>query len=167
MNTYHVMTPLCCIKKHILVALITIRAQADLHLLTLHLHRLVSDIKSVFISKAPVVYGFDTKVNIVFTLDPSEEQHAIIKQLEDLLLKWRYYNECHVKIGIGSRYSRFTQIGKSYSEAEKAISYLLSQQQDRCMLYEEIGINRLFINQSKEEVKTFIDEVFALLKTIT
>jgi DNA-binding PucR family transcriptional regulator len=31
-------------------------------------------------------------------------------------------------------------------------------------LYEEIGINRLFINQSKEEVKTFIDEVFLPLK---
>lgn len=151
-------------KKHILVALITIRSQADLQLLNLHLHRLVSDIKSVFSSKAPVVYGFDTKVTIVFTLDPHEEHRAIIKQLEDLLSKWRYYNECHIKIGIGSRYSHFTQIGKSYSEAEKAISYLLSQQQDGCILYEEIGINRLFINQSKEEVKTFIDEVFLPLK---
>ncbi|MGG0453495.1 hypothetical protein ABEY82_24335 [Priestia megaterium] len=72
-------------KKHILVALITIRSQADLQLLNLHLHRLVADIKSVFSSKAPVVYGFDTKVTIVFTLDPYEKHHAIITQLEDLL----------------------------------------------------------------------------------
>lgn len=69
-----------------------------------------------------------------------------------------------MKIGIGSLYLGLDHIAKSYNEADKALSFLITRQRWGIMHYQEIGVNRLFIHQTQEELLSFVNEVFQPLR---
>ncbi|KYC64498.1 hypothetical protein B4099_1014 [Heyndrickxia coagulans] len=148
-----------------LSALIQLQPLADMQVMNLKMHRLVSDIKKKFQQQAPVVFGFNNKVTVLFQFEEATIQTYIVNQIQYFITNWSDSNHHFLRIGMGTCYSGLERIAKSYSEADKALSYLNSKQKDGIMQYQDIGINRLFIHQSQEEIISFIDEVFHPLKS--
>ncbi|MFJ7308899.1 helix-turn-helix domain-containing protein [Peribacillus frigoritolerans] len=150
---------------YFLSALIQLQPQTDIQLLNLQVHRLVSEIKGKFHQLAPVVFGFHNKVTVLFQFQEEVTQTHIDNQLHNLLTKWSDSDDNSLLIGIGTCSSDLEKIAKSYGEADKALSYLISRHQDGIMHYQDIGINRLFIHHPQEELDSFVDEIFNPLRT--
>ncbi|MEZ0117746.1 UNVERIFIED_ORG: sugar diacid utilization regulator/putative methionine-R-sulfoxide reductase with GAF domain [Heyndrickxia coagulans] len=148
-----------------LSTLIQLQPLADMQVMNLKMHRLVSDIKKKFQQKAPVVFGLNNKVTVLFQFEGATTQTYIVNQIQFFITNWSDSDNNFLRVGMGTCYSGLERIAKSYSEADKALSYLISRQKDGIMQYQDIGINRLFIHQSQEEIISFIDEVFHPLKS--
>jgi DNA-binding PucR family transcriptional regulator len=65
---------------------------------------------------------------------------------------------------MGSLYSNANNIGKTYREAIKALSYQISRHYSGLVLYSDIGINQLFINLPQEDAITFLKKIFYPLR---
>ncbi|MCO7126542.1 helix-turn-helix domain-containing protein [Sporolactobacillus shoreicorticis] len=136
---------------------------ADLHVINVQIYTLISELKLRLQERIAVIYGYNAKITVLFTLRNPEDQTMITKQINQLLRYWHQDHTPFLRIGAGTCYPAFEAIDKSYHEAEKSLAYLLSTNQTGMIQYREIGVNRLFIHQSAEEIDTFIDEVFGSL----
>ena len=67
-------------------------------------------------------------------------------------------------MGIGGMYRGLEYISKSNDEATRALSFLLKRNKVGMMLYEDIGINKLFLNQETSDIENYIHEVLAPLQ---
>jgi DNA-binding PucR family transcriptional regulator len=56
-------------------------------------------------------------------------------------------------------------VAKSYEEANLSLSYLKSRNKSELFFYEEIGVNRLFLQQPSDDIERFLNEVFVPLQT--
>jgi DNA-binding PucR family transcriptional regulator len=62
-------------------------------------------------------------------------------------------------------YRGIESIKRSDADATKALTYRSSQKRTGSIEFSEIGINRLFLNLSNEEVEEFLQEIFTPLAT--
>ncbi|MBR8645999.1 hypothetical protein KEH51_25020 [[Brevibacterium] frigoritolerans] len=58
--------------------------------------------------------------------------------------------------GIGMSYKGIESIKKTDAEADKSLTYLASRKRTGSIEFSDIGINRLFLNLSNEEVGDFL-----------
>lgn len=94
-----------------------------------------------------------------------EDQDYVKKKLMFIHSDWMNVHEESLKIGIGTCYPSMNNIAKSYSEADKALSFLISRQLKSIVNYQDIGINHLFIHQPIEELNSFVNEIFQPLQS--
>ena len=90
--------------------------------------------------------------------------NEVLQLVKQLQANWEKIKSNTLKIGIGSLYLGLDHIAKSYNEADKALSFLITRQRWGIMHYQEIGVNRLFIHQTQEELLSFVNEVFQPLR---
>lgn len=78
--------------------------------------------------------------------------------------KWTTSKTPALSIGIGGLYQGLEYVSKSNDEATRSLSFLLKQNKAGLMLYEEIGINRLFLNQEPSDIENYINEILSPLQ---
>ncbi|WP_335399438.1 helix-turn-helix domain-containing protein [Neobacillus drentensis] len=156
-----------CIDQHSYstAIIIQLKFHTSIHFMNMQVHRLVSDVKKSFQHHAPVVFGFQNKVTVLCQFPQHIHTTDFAHRLQMLQTNWQFANDVSLQIAIGTCYNGLDTISKSYSEAEKTLSFLQSRQLNGAMHYQDIGINRLFLQQSTEELNTFIDEVFLPLQS--
>lgn len=144
------------------VVLIQLSAGTDIQAMDMQVHLLISEIKKHFQNHAPIVFGFGHKITVLcqFKRMGNELLH-LVQQLQG---SWEKVKINSLKIGVGTLYPGMDQIAKSYNEADKALSFLMTRQRWGIMHYQEIGVNRLFIHQTQEELLSFVNEVFLPLR---
>lgn len=144
------------------VVLIQLSTGTDIQAMDMQVHLLISEIKKHFQDHAPIVFGFGHKITVLcqFKLIGNELLH-LVQQFQG---SWEKVKNNSLKIGVGTLYSGMDQIAKSYNEADKALSFLMTRQRWGIMHYQEIGVNRLFIHQTQEELLGFVNEVFLPLR---
>ncbi|MFL1996550.1 helix-turn-helix domain-containing protein [Lysinibacillus irui] len=144
------------------VVLIQLSTGTDIQAMDMQVHLLISEIKKHFQDHAPIVFGFGHKITVLcqFKRIGNELLH-LVQQLQG---SWEKVKNNSLKIGVGTLYSGMDQIAKSYNEADKALSFLMTRQRWGIMHYQEIGVNRLFIHQTQEELLGFVNEVFLPLR---
>lgn len=145
-----------------LIILIGIPSHDDIHYMNMQNHRLILENKKRFREYTPIVFGFRNKITII--LQSQSDTIDVSVHLKQLQSEWKQGNHLPIKIGIGLQYNRIEDIKKGYNEADKALSYLNHRKQPDLIHYKDIGINRLFIHQSQEELQAFINEVFLPLQ---
>ncbi|MBT2659037.1 helix-turn-helix domain-containing protein [Bacillus sp. ISL-18] len=148
-----------------LVILINIPSHLDIQVTNIQIHKLISLIKQHFHSYTPIVFGYRNKITMLCQFSSQSEKKYLLNNLKTIQTSWKYLYKGDLKIGVGSTYQELESIQKSYTEAEKAITYLVSKRLTGIMNYDEIGINRLFINHPNEELNAFINEVFLPLQS--
>ena len=79
--------------------------------------------------------------------------------------EWEDYDNPSFRGGISTVYKGLENIRTCYNEANQALAYVANQHKMELLLYEDIGLNKLFLNQSFEEIQQFIDEVFSPLRS--
>jgi sugar diacid utilization regulator/putative methionine-R-sulfoxide reductase with GAF domain len=135
----------------------------DLQVLEAIVHRMVSRIKQRLSEVNKMVFGYHNKVTQLFSLTNPSNRSSVIQKLQTILKEFEQNDEIHLYVGVGSIYKGIESVAKSHNEANKAISYLLTRQKTGIIFYSDIGINRLFINQSPEEIENFLQEIFSPL----
>ncbi|WP_285769442.1 helix-turn-helix domain-containing protein [Peribacillus sp. SI8-4] len=146
------------------VTIIQLKFNTDIQFMNMQVHRLVSDVKKTFQQQAPVVFGFQDKITVLCQFPKHFDSTDLKNRLSLLQSNWQFANEASLQIAIGSCTGDLESISVSYAEAEKTMAFLQSRQLTGIMHYQDIGINRLFLHQSKEELSAFIDEVFLPLQ---
>jgi sugar diacid utilization regulator len=140
-------------------------ALANHQVMDMQIHRLVTAMKQKFAARTPVLFGFRNKVTIVREM-PSQKNHADTYELcLQFIREWEHNGGAPLRAGAGSCYEGLHLLAKSYREADRALSHLASVKSTGIISYSDIGVNRLFIHHSKEEMESFVDEIFTPLRT--
>ncbi|MEH7335518.1 helix-turn-helix domain-containing protein, partial [Neobacillus drentensis] len=144
---------------------IHIHPHADFHFLNMQMHKLIAQIKKHLGIYVSIVFGYGHKVTVVCQFNHYADQDYVKKKVALIHFNWMNAHEESLKIGIGTCYPSMDNIAKSYSEADKALSFLISRQLKSIVNYQDIGINHLFIHQPMDELNSFINEIFNPLQS--
>jgi sugar diacid utilization regulator len=126
----------------------------------MQMHKLIAQIKKLLGIYVSIIFGYGNKVTLVCQFTHYADQDYVKKKLELIHSNWMNVHEESLKIGIGTCYPSMDNIAKSYSEADKALSFLISRQLKNIVNYQDIGINHLFIHQPMDDLNSFVNEVF-------
>lgn len=138
----------------------------DEEVLDTYIHRLVAQLKKELPFYIQTIFGDHNKAIVLFCLPDPKSYPFILQVLEQTIVMWNEEEKGRLLCGgISSPYSDLSLIAKSHNEAEMALSYLVSKEVPDIIEYSKIGLNRLFINQDKEEINRFLQEVFEPLQT--
>lgn len=132
----------------------------DLAVLEANIHKLVTRWKWEFSNSQILVYGFHNHVMMLAQPKVMTEIKDMMARLHTASEEWEQGGEASLSIGVGSVYSGIERIGKSFEEAKKAAHYLLNRGRFGVARYGDLGVNRLILNQSQEEIDAFIRDVF-------
>lgn len=133
---------------------------SDLHKLEASIHRLAADWKRAFAGWEVLTYGFHHHATMLLDLSRGLPDASWLERLQTLCEEWERRGDGRIALGIGGRYKGIVNIAKSWEEAKKAVRYLLNRGQGGVVRYSELGVNRLIANQSAEEIRAFVEEVF-------
>ncbi|PLT35189.1 helix-turn-helix domain-containing protein [Bacillus sp. V5-8f] len=148
---------------HMFVTLTEIPNYTDLQVLGRSVHRLVSTIKKKTPDVSKIVFGDHNLITVLISLPDPENLSSVIKKLKSVLKEWEMTEGIRLYGGIGSLYQGISSISKSQNEAHNALSYVASRKLPGIIQITDIGINRLFLKQSTEDIERFILEIFAPL----
>lgn len=126
--------------------------------------RLIAALHTALGLKNGLLFSFHEKITIVLHTDHSRNQKNLIQKLSTAIKQWENEDSPLLHVGIGSVYAGLAHTAKSMEEASKSLSFLLTRNKPGLIRYEEIGINRLFLNQPPEEIEQFIMEILAPLR---
>jgi len=151
--------------KHLFTVIIEFSKFHDLQVLETKVHHFVWTVKQKLSDVRKLLFGNHNKVTLLFTIDSPSNKTLIIEQLETIINDWQESERIHLYAGVGRIYKGIDSINKTHNEATKALSYLLSCETPGVIDYAEIGINRLFINHSQDELSQFVEEIFSPINT--
>jgi sugar diacid utilization regulator len=137
----------------------------DLQYLDIHVHQLASRLNRELGDSAKLVYGFYNKISLLLSLERAEEIYDIKDKLNDIDIQGQSRKGTAFRGGISNVYRGLEYINKCYDEANNIISYLTSRNMLEVILYEDIGLNRLFLNQPTGDIDQFIHETLSPLTT--
>ncbi|QPQ29778.1 helix-turn-helix domain-containing protein [Lysinibacillus sp. JNUCC 51] len=144
------------------VILIQLSNGSDIQVMDMQVHLFIGEIKKHFQQHVPIVFGLGNKITVLCQF--KRQGNEILNLVQQLQTNWQITKNNLIKIGIGSMYQGLENISKSYNEADKALSFLVTRQRWGIVHYQEIGVNRLFIHQTQDELLSFINEIFQPLK---
>jgi sugar diacid utilization regulator len=147
------------------VALCEIPGSFEPYEVEARVQRLLSKMNQRLSSVNKLTFGFHNKITLLFSVNDAAEVNLIISQLEAIVREWLNTDKHLLYGGIGTPYANGEEIAKSYEEAQKTISFLINRNQPGLMRFEEIGINRFFLNQSSQDIEKFTEEVFLPLRS--
>jgi sugar diacid utilization regulator len=136
---------------------------SDLQLLEIEVHQLISKIKKHLQTEVKLIYGFNNKIVILLSISDPQNLKNIHLKFHSIRAEWETSDAPPFRGGISTIYRGLENIKKCYNEANKALSYLANQNRSDIIRFEDIGLNRLFLNQSSEEIEQFINEIFSPL----
>lgn len=152
-------------ESNFLSIIIGIEDYKDLQLLQMDTHNLIAIIANEFKDYDNLLYAFHNKINLILYSDKKEDLEKIKFKLEHVAKLEKQLNNTGISIGIGSYYPRIENIVKSYREADLALSYIIRRKDKFVISYDEIGINRLFINHIPGDIDKFLDDTLKELRT--
>lgn len=127
------------------------------------IQRLLSKIHFNIPNINKLTYGLHNKITLLFSVSDLTSAKKVMYQLEKIIKEWEQSENQNLYGGIGTPYKNIEEIKKSYDEAIKALSFLTNRKKPGFVRYEDIGINRFFINYSNQEIKQFTEEIFSRL----
>ncbi|TCP23735.1 GAF domain-containing protein [Scopulibacillus darangshiensis] len=145
------------------VAIFEILEYADLKILEATVHLLVSKIKTRMNHREMLVFGFNNKVIILASFTDSAAGAAFNEEVHVIFKEWQSGRGPKMSAGIGNPYQGIGYIERSYNEAGKALYYLKTRHRSEIIQYENVGINRIFLNQPRSEIEAFSEETLAPL----
>lgn len=127
--------------------------------------RLIASLKKELGAIEYLLFGFHDKVTIIMNTTTEAHQEVLIQKLNNVVHWWTNKNAPMLMGGIGRLYPGLEYVSRSSVEANKSLAYLLSRGTPGVISYENIGINRLFLEQQTEDISQFIQEVFEPLQS--
>ncbi|WP_227936367.1 helix-turn-helix domain-containing protein [Alkalihalobacillus deserti] len=146
-----------------LITVFEISNYSDIQLLELEVHQLISKIKNILQNPERLIYGFHNKIVILISILEQDNLNHYFQKILSLKTEWENNDNQPFRGGISAIYKGLENIKKCYDEANKSLTYLANRNRNEIICYEDIGLNKLFLNQSSQEIEHFINEVFGPL----
>ena len=127
--------------------------------------KLISALHRELASFQYLLFGFQDKVTIIVNVSSQSQKEVVIPKIKKMKKLWTNKDAPVLTGGIGSFYQGLEYVARSFEEANKSLVYISNHETPDIISYENIGINRLFINQQAEDIKQFIEEVFTPLQS--
>lgn len=143
-----------------MVIILEVQTTGDLQKTEADIHRLILRIKKALEGREIIIFGFHHQITLLVTMINPAVARLIVEKIKNVIHEWETEGNEIIYGGIGSIVQDIKDIAKSHEEAKKALSYLGKVKQSGLISYEELGVNRLFIHHSQQEIKKFIDEIF-------
>ncbi|MGZ9816984.1 PucR family transcriptional regulator [Peribacillus simplex] len=112
-----------------------------------------------------LIFGFHNKVTLLFSVPNTKDLNRIIHHIKMIIEDEERYDKNDIRIGLGTPYKEIKNIVKSYNEANKSLAFLINRNKFGLIRYEEIGVNRFFLNQPIQEIEEFTEEIFSQLRS--
>ncbi|WP_286180268.1 helix-turn-helix domain-containing protein [Neobacillus cucumis] len=127
--------------------------------------RLLSKINQELLNINKLVFAFHNKITLLISVHDLTYVNTIVHHLGTIIKEWERTEKEMLYGGIGAPYQNIGDIAKSYNEANKALSFLVNRNTPGFVSYEDIGVNRFFLNYSTQEIINFTEEIFSRLRT--
>lgn len=127
------------------------------------LRRLIELLRKVIGPKESLLFASPDKVTMLVHITGADKQQELLDKLKAAIRE----NGGNAALygGVGGVYKGLEHVSRSAEEAGKSLSFLMSRGRTGLMRYEDIGINRLFLNQPPEDIQRYVDEVLEPLRT--
>lgn len=149
-----------------IVVIFEITTYQELQKLETDIHRLASRIRKEYAPWNKLIFGFNNKVTMLLSFSDSLSLSKVILSIKLFRADWERTNMgLPLRIGVSNPYQGVENIARCYDEATKALTYLAKSSRTDLISFEEIGLNRLFLNQDNEEIRQFCTEILSPLWT--
>ena len=146
------------------VGLFEIRSAGDQQKMDAEIQRLILRLKNALQGREMILFGFHQQVTLLLPLKQREQVQQIVQTIQSVIIQWENEGNDIIAGGIGSVVEGLANLAKSYEEAKRTLAYLNKTNRARLLRYEDLGVNRLFVNHSQQEIEKFVDEIFAPLR---
>lgn len=126
----------------------------------LELHKLIVSIEKQLKEYGVFIFGTTNQITIFAPFHDEEEFKAIYQTLTKLINNYSRFSHEPLYAGISTSKQDLTYIKKLTDEAQKACDYGIRHQSTSVVIYESLGIDTLFLTQSKEYIESFKNEIF-------
>ncbi|WP_423798142.1 helix-turn-helix domain-containing protein [Neobacillus sp. SAB-20_R2A] len=129
------------------------------------LRRLISTLHKELGHTDILLFGFHDKITIILHAKNEAQRENLIQKMNAAVKYWSNHDTTLLQCGIGRLYTGLEYVMKSSEEASKSLMYLTGRGIPGFLKYENIGINRLFLNQQTKDIEQFIQEVLSPLQS--
>lgn len=112
----------------------------------------------------PVAFGDERRITLLLIVTDGVKPGKLEQQFSSLVKDWESRNQVKIFGGLSSIRSGVDAINTGFQEADKALAYQKTRGERGTIRYTDIGVNRLFIRQSAEDLNTFMAEIFEPLR---
>ncbi|WP_248930620.1 helix-turn-helix domain-containing protein [Paenibacillus hamazuiensis] len=129
------------------------------------IQRLIAKFDKELANISKLVFGDHNKVTLLISVNDIAEIEKAIHQMKAVIKEWESGDNHLLRGGIGTAYKEPEDIIKSNSEANKTVAFATNRNKFGLMRYEEISLNRFFLNQPIQEIEKYIEEILAPLRS--
>ncbi|MBB6023214.1 sugar diacid utilization regulator [Paenibacillus sp. JGP012] len=137
----------------------------DLKESNVFMQRLIALIEKELSGESMLLFSSHDKVTILLQAQQLRSQQQLVRKLKSLVKQGATTGLPPLYGGIGGLYSGLEQVAKSHEEASRTLLFLRKSQRAGIMQYEEMGINRLFLQQDMKEIESYIYDVLSPLRS--
>ena len=130
------------------------------------MQRLIALIEKELSGESVLLFSSHDKVTLLLQTQQSRSQHQLIRKLKSLVKQSSSAGLPSLYGGIGGMYFGLDQVARSHEEASRTLLFLRKSQRAGIMQYEEMGINRLFLQHDMKEIESYIHDVLSLCAVI-
>ncbi|WP_188592782.1 helix-turn-helix domain-containing protein [Paenibacillus silvae] len=129
------------------------------------MQRFIALIEKELSGESVLLFSSHEKVTILLQAQQVRSQQQLVRKLKNLVKQSVTSRLPLLYGGIGGMYSGLEHVARSHEEASRTLLFLRKSQRTGIMQYEEIGINRLFLQQDMEEIESYIHDVLSPLRS--
>ena len=126
-------------------------------------YRTIANLKKELKSSQRLVFSSKDRIVVLLSVPTAKGIVAVAHPIDALIDGTRKGEGVTLCAGLGSPCDGADGIGRSFREAEKALSYQLSRRKGGLLQYADMGINQVFVNLSSDEAASFLSSVLAPL----
>ncbi|SDH98698.1 GAF domain-containing protein [Alteribacillus persepolensis] len=144
-------------------AIIELEGDVNAHSLENDALLLLAHLKKRVAAHNTLLFSYNNKITFFASSPASVDEKHISDMIQASITWWNERYPATARAGISSGHYRPGQAQENQDKAEQALLHLKKQMKKGCLHYRDIGISRLFIHHSTEEIDTFLQEVFGTL----
>ncbi|MCE5189400.1 MAG: helix-turn-helix domain-containing protein [Eubacteriales bacterium] len=127
------------------------------------IYRVIADIRKELGVVQKLTFASQDRIIALLHLQTTDRVGALSRQIDGILSCMLQSEGLPLCAGLGSTYNGPGGIGRSYHEAEKALSYQLTRHNGGLMQYAQMGIHQIFVNLLSDDAESFLHSVLAPL----
>jgi sugar diacid utilization regulator len=127
------------------------------------IYRVIAKMKKELRTPLKLIFSSEERIIALVSVQTPKEVDVVAHQVVTVVDGLVKGEGLALSAGMGGLGDSAGDIGKSFREAEKALSYQVSRRHGGLLQYSDMGINQVFINLSSDEAASFLSSVLAPL----
>ena len=123
----------------------------------------LTSLKKKMAMKNGILFSYNNKIIFFCSSQDAALEARMTRNIESSLTWWNERFSVTARAGISTGHYYPGQAEENHSKAEKALLHLKTQNKEGMLHYRDIGISRLFLHHSQEEIHSFLRETLSSL----